>query len=73
MIMTENDYDQLFRQLSKLKAKAPCHNKDCVGNKNCKYGIISCYGKEECAISLIQIEAGYDLYAELVNKRIDWF
>ena len=51
--MTENDYDQLFRQLNKLMMEAPCHNKGCVGSQCCDYGINGCYG-EECAIEVVQ-------------------
>ena len=53
MIMTENDYDHLFRQLNKLMMEAPCHNAVCVGHQNCEYGINGCYG-EECAIEVVQ-------------------
>ena len=54
--MTENDYDQLFRQLCNLKKEAPCHNGYCVGYQNCEYGINGCYG-EECAIDAVRLEA----------------
>lgn len=53
MIMTENDYDNLFRQLCKLMIEAPCHNGVCVGSQQCEYGINGCYG-EQCSIEVVQ-------------------
>lgn len=61
MIMTESDYDQLFRQLCKLQTEAPCHNGRCVGYQNCEYGINGCYG-EECAIEIVQENADRKYY-----------
>lgn len=52
MIMTENDYDNLFRQLCKLRTEAPCHNGACVGHQQCEYGI-----NDECAIDVVRKEA----------------
>lgn len=56
MFMTDKDYDQLFRQLCKLKIEAPCHNCACVGHQQCEYGVNGCYG-EECAIDVVREEA----------------
>lgn len=56
MIMTEKDYDQLFRQLSHLQIEAPCHNGACVGYQQCEYGIDGCYGSA-CAIDIVRAEA----------------
>lgn len=58
--MTENDYDQLFRQLCNLMMEAQCHNGACVGAQRCEYGINGCYG-EECAIEVVRnvAEQGY--------------
>lgn len=53
IIMTENDYDNLFRQLCNLMMNAPCHNGACLGSQNCEYGINGCYGGE-CAIEIVQ-------------------
>ena len=52
MIMTENGYDELFRQLCNLQIEAPCHNGTCIGYMDCNYGINGCYG-EECAINVL--------------------
>ena len=54
--MTENDYDQLFRQLCNLQIEAPCHNGSCVGHQKCEYGINACYG-ETCSIDVVREEA----------------
>ena len=59
--MTENDYDQLFRQLSNLMTEAPCHNRGCVGSQRCDFGINGCYG-EECAIEVVQKVAEQNYY-----------
>lgn len=56
MLMTENGYDHLFRQLCNLQSEAPCHNGACVGHQQCEYGINGCYG-EECAIDVVRREA----------------
>ena len=56
MFMTDKDYDQLFRQLCKLKIEAPCHNGACVEHQQCEYGVNGCYG-EECAIDVVREEA----------------
>ena len=61
IIMTENDYDHLFRQLCNLMTEAPCHNTICVGHQNCEYGINGCYG-EECAIEVVQEIAARKYY-----------
>lgn len=66
MIMTENDYDQLFRQLCKLQTEAPCHNGICVGHQLCEYGINGCYG-EDCAIEVVRKEAEYR-YNEMAKQ-----
>lgn len=55
-LMTENDYDQLFRQLYNLQRDAPCHNCACLGYQQCEYGINGYYG-EECAIEVVRKEA----------------
>ena len=52
MIMTENGYDELFRQLCNLQIEAPCHNGTCISYMDCNYGINGCYG-EECAINVL--------------------
>lgn len=56
MIMTEKDYDNLFRQLCNLQIEASCHNGACVGHQQCEYGINGCYGSE-CAIEVVRKEA----------------
>ncbi len=66
MIMTENDYDQLFRQLNKLMKEAPCHNMACVGHQQCEYGINGCYG-EECVIEVVQ-KVATQKYYEMKNQ-----
>lgn len=66
MIMTEKDYDQLFRQLSHLQIEAPCHNGACVGYQQCEYGIDGCYGSV-CAIDIVRVEA-QDRYCELIKQ-----
>ena len=54
--MTEDYYDQLFRQLCNLKKEAPCHNGACVGHQQCEYGVNGCY-RDECAIDVVTTEA----------------
>ena len=66
--MTENDYDQLFRQLCRLKTEAPCHNGYCVGCQNCEYGINGCYG-EKCAIDVVREGAKSRYYLHLEGDR----
>ena len=65
--MNEQDYDNLFRLLCKLKTEAPCHNGSCVGHMNCNYGINGCYG-EGCSIDEVRNEAN-DLYRELIKEK----
>lgn len=65
--MTENDYDQLFRQLSHLMTEAPCHNRGCVGSQRCDFGIYGCYG-DECAIEVVQKIAEQNYY-EMKHRR----
>lgn len=68
MIMTEKDYDQLFRQLTNLQIEAPCHNGTCVGHEQCEYGIVGCYGRgSACAINIVREEA-VDRYCELIKQ-----
>lgn len=59
--MTRNEYDQLYRLLSKLQTEAPCHNRACVGYQQCEYGINGCYG-EECAIEVVREVASNNYY-----------
>lgn len=68
--MTENDYDNLFRQLCNLKKEAPCYNGACVGYQNCEYGIYGCYG-DKCTIDVVREEAErkYYLHKEIMNDR----
>ena len=66
MIMTENDYDQLFRQLCKLQTEAPCHNGICIGYQLCEYGINGCY-EEDCAIEVVRKKAEYR-YNEMAKQ-----
>ena len=66
IIMTENDYDNLFRQLGNLMMEAPCHNRACLGSQNCEYGINGCYG-EECAIEVVRNVAIQEYY-KMANK-----
>lgn len=66
IIVTENDYDQLFRQMCNLKTEAPCCNGVCVGHQQCEYGINGCYG-DECAIEIVVDEANRR-YNTLRNK-----
>lgn len=68
MIMTENDYDNLFRQLCKLTIEAPCHNGACVGHQQCEYGINGCYG-EECSIEVVRNIATQKYYEMKSNKN----
>ena len=56
--MLECDYDQLFILLDKLQTEAPCHNKGCIGEQCCDYGIFGCYG-DECAIEVVRKETEY--------------
>ena len=65
--MTENDYDQLFRQLCNLMMEAPCHNGACVGAQRCEYGINGCYG-EECAIEVVR-NVAEQRYYEMRKKN----
>ena len=68
MIMRENDYEQVFRQLCNLQIEAPCHNGACVGHQNCEYGIYGCYG-DECAIDVVRKEAERRYDEDLCNQR----
>ena len=61
--MTENEYDNLFRLLCKLKMEAPCMNGGCPSTQVCDYGFSGCYG-DDCAIDIVRQEAEsryYDL------------
>lgn len=69
MIMTENDYDHLFRQLCKLQIEAPCYNGHCVGHQQCEYGISGCYG-EECAIEVVREVALHNYKKDIKKKDV---
>lgn len=67
MIVRKEEYDQLFRLLSKLQMEAPCTNGACVGHQVCDYGVSGSYGGE-CAIDVVRgkAESMYNMLSKTI-------